>query len=93
MTTAILPRHQFTFMGTTHNVFHPNKGEGLPRHEHTYAHVTAVYAGKLVARKEGKEFILTKDDAPILLAANEWHELEALEDGTVFANLFEAGKG
>jgi hypothetical protein len=32
--------------------------------------------------------------APITtLAANEWHEIEALEDGTVFVNVFAEGKG
>lgn len=26
------------------------------------------------------------------LVANEWHEIEALEDGTVFVNVFAEGK-
>ena len=44
--------------------------------------------GKLVVRKEGKEVIVDKYTQPINLVANEWHEIEALEDGTVFCNVF-----
>ena len=52
--------HTFTFLGTTHNVYHANAGEGLPRHEHGYAHVTAVHSGEVVVRKEGREVFLTR---------------------------------
>jgi quercetin dioxygenase-like cupin family protein len=45
-----------------------------------------------VLRKEGKEVVITKMTQPILLPANEWHEIEALEDGTVFVNVFAEGK-
>lgn len=31
---------------------------------------------------------MTKDTQPVNLRANEWHEIEALEDGTVFVNVF-----
>ena len=31
---------------------------------------------------------MTKDTQPVNLVANEWHEIEALEDGTVFVNVF-----
>jgi hypothetical protein len=34
---------------------------------------------------------LTADNSGSLMA-NEWHELEALEDGTVFVNVFAEGK-
>jgi hypothetical protein len=36
--------------------------------------------------------VLTKDTQPVDLVSNEWHEVEALEDGTVFANVFSEGK-
>jgi hypothetical protein len=29
---------------------------------------------------------------PVNLKANEWHEIEALEDGTVFCNVFAENK-
>jgi hypothetical protein len=49
-------------------------------------------AGSCVIRKEGRELVMTKDTKPVNLMANEWHELEALEDGTVFINVFAEGK-
>lgn len=75
------------------NIYHANKGEGLPKHDHTFAHATMCHAGKVVIRKENKELVMTKDTQPINLAAREWHEIEALEDGTVFVNVFAEGKG
>lgn len=92
MTLRIDPVHVVTYDGATLNVFHANKGQGLPRHQHAFAHLTMVHAGKLVARKEGRELVMTKDTQPVNLVANEWHELEALEDGTVFVNVFAEGK-
>ena len=92
MTQLIHPVHQVTYDGTTLNIFHANKGQGLPRHEHTYAHLTMVHAGSVIARKENKELVITKNTQPVNLIANEWHELEALEDGTVFVNVFAENK-
>lgn len=88
----VAPRHSFSYDGATLNVYHPNKGQGLAKHVHTYAHATFVCAGSLIVRKEGKELIATKDTQPINLVAGEWHELEAAEDGTVFINVFAEGK-
>lgn len=31
---------------------------------------------------------MTEDTQPINLLAGEWHEIEALDDGTVFVNVF-----
>jgi len=92
MTKRVAPTHQVTYDGATMSVFHANKGEGLLRHEHTYAHLTMCHAGSCVIRKEGIEKVITKDTKPINLKANEWHEIEALEDGTVFCNVFSEGK-
>lgn len=78
--------------GTNLYIYHPNKGEGLPRHEHAYSHLTMCHAGSIIVRKEGRELIMTKDTQPVNLVANEWHEIEALEDGTVFVNVFAEGK-
>ena len=88
----VAPKHNMTYDGAVVRVYHANKGEGLPRHEHLYAHATMCCSGSCVVRKEGKEFVLTKNDSPINLVANEWHEIEALEDGTVFVNVFAEGK-
>lgn len=89
---SIAPRFTVTQDGTTFNVYHANKGEGLPRHEHAYSHLTICFAGSCAVRKEGKEVIVTKDTQPINLVGSEWHEIEALEDGTVFMNAFAEGK-
>jgi hypothetical protein len=35
---------------------------------------------------------MNKDSQPLNLPAGEWHEIEALEDGTVFVNVFAEGK-
>jgi len=88
----VLPKFSVTQDSTTVNVYHANKGQGLPRHEHDYAHLTMVHAGSVLVTKEGKSLIMTKDTQPVNLVANEWHELEALEDGTVFVNVFAEGK-
>ena len=84
----IAPTHSFTYGGSSFNVYHANKGEGLPRHEHTFAHATVCHAGSCILRKEGREKVIDKWTQPIDLAANEWHEIEALEDNSVFVNVF-----
>lgn len=92
MTQPIQPVHSVTYDGATVNVYHADKGEGLPKHEHAYAHLTICHAGKLIVRKEGRELVMTKDTQPVNLVAGEWHEIEALVKGTVFANVFAEGK-
>ena len=50
------------------------------------------HAGSCILRKEGRELVMTKHTQPVNLTAAEWHEIEALEDGTVFVNVFAEGK-
>lgn len=88
MTTFIAPVHSFVYGGASFFVYHVNKGEGLPRHEHTFAHATMCNAGRCIIRKEGREKVIDKHTQPIDLVANEWHEIEALEDNSVFVNVF-----
>jgi len=85
---TVAPRFVVTQNGTTLNVYHANKSEGLPKHEHLYSHLTMCHAGSCIVRKQGRELVMTKDTQPVNLLANEWHEIEALEDGTVFVNVF-----
>ena len=92
MTQLVSPKHQVTYDGASVNVYHANKGQGLPRHEHAYAHLTMCHAGSCIIRKEGIEKVIDKYTQPINLKAAEWHEIEALEDGTVFVNVFAEGK-
>lgn len=92
MTNVVNPKFQVVQDGTQLSIYHANKGEGIPRHEHAYSHLTMCHAGSIVVRKEGIESIRTKDSQPVNLVENEWHEIEALEDGTVFVNVFAEGK-
>ena len=92
MIQAISSKHFVTYDGATLAVYHADKGEGLPRHEHIYSHLTMCHAGSCIIRKEGRELVMTKDTQPVNLTGNEWHEIEALEDGTVFVNVFSENK-
>ena len=89
---AITPKHQVTYDGATLNVYHANIGDGLPRHEHAFSHLTMCHAGSIKVSNERRSLVMTKDTQPVNLVANEWHEIEALEDGTVFVNVFSEGK-
>ncbi len=86
----VAPRFTVTQNGTTLNVYHADAGQGLPRHGHLYSHLTICTAGRCVVRKEGRQLEMTKDTQPVNLTANEWHEIEALENETVFINVFAA---
>jgi hypothetical protein len=92
MVQVIMPTHQVTYDGANLNVYHANKGQGLARHEHAYAHLTVCHSGSCIIRKEGIEKVIDKNTQPINLKAAEWHEIEALEDGTVFVNVFAEDK-
>lgn len=85
---TVNPTHTFTYAGAVVNIYHANKGEGLPKHDHLYAHATFCTSGSCSIRKEGIEKTITKNDGAFNLLANQWHEIEALEDGTVFVNVF-----
>ena len=88
MIENIFPRFSVTQNNTTLNIYHADKGQGLPKHEHLYSHLTICTAGSCIVRKENKSLVMTKDTQPVNLVGNEWHEIEALEDGTVFINVF-----
>jgi len=92
MTQPIPPAHSFTFDGSVLNIYHADKGQGLPRHSHTFAHATVCHAGRCAIRKENVYVEITKETQPIVLKADEWHEIEALEDNTVFCNVFSEDK-
>jgi quercetin dioxygenase-like cupin family protein len=88
----IAPRYSFTYDGAQLNVYHANKGEGLEKHQHMYSHATMCNAGSCLISLEGRGYTINKDSQPLNLPAGEWHEIEALEDGTVFVNVFAEGK-
>lgn len=84
----IAPKFRVTQDGATLNIYHANAGEGLPAHSHPYSHLTMCFAGRCMVRNPRRELEINKDTQPINLGAGEWHEIEALEDGTVFVNVF-----
>jgi hypothetical protein len=88
----LMPAHQFTYDGASLNVYHANKGEGILKHEHIYAHATVCHNGSCIVRLQGRYYTIDKYSQPLDLPAFEWHEIEALEDNTVFVNVFAEGK-
>lgn len=92
MTLAILPKHEMTYGDSAIWIYHANTGEGLPIHSHSYSHATMCHAGSCKITQEGKSVVINKNSTPINLLAGKFHEIEALEDGTVFVNVFVQGK-
>ena len=82
-------KYTFKYKNMTFNSYNVNTGEGLSKHEHTFPHLTVTVSGKTALRKENIYKEMDKDHPPIILKENEWHEVEALEDNTVFINIFE----
>jgi hypothetical protein len=89
---SITPKHEFNYDGVAIRIYHANKGEGLLRHEHIYSHATFCSSGACLVTKENKSLIINKDSQPVNLLGFQWHEIEALEDDTVFVNVFAEGK-
>lgn len=84
MVTQKKTKFAFQYKHTAVNIYHANKGEGLQKHEHTYSHTVYCSRGSLLIRKEGVEKLINPESMPISLKEKEWHELEALEDNTIF---------
>lgn len=92
MVTSATLVHDFTYAGARLNVFHANKGEGIPMHSHAYSHATTCMNGSCKLTQDDKTLIADKNTTPVNLLAGHNHEIEALEDGTVFVNVFAEGK-
>jgi quercetin dioxygenase-like cupin family protein len=92
MINQVLPLRTFDYAGASFKIYYANKGDGLTFHQHDYSHATMCQVGSCLVKVKGKEFILTINSQPLDLPANVPHEIEALEDGTVFVNMFAEGK-
>ena len=90
--TLTMPKHIFTYGGAKINVYHANKNEGLPTHGHEYSHALLCNAGSCLVSLEGRNYTINKDSKPLNLPAGEWHEIEALENETVFVTVFAESK-
>jgi quercetin dioxygenase-like cupin family protein len=91
MVIAVNPKHDMTYGGAIVRVYHANKGEGIPFHAHAYSHATICMSGSCKLTQEDKSVVTNKDSTPVNLLAGKYHEIEALEDGTVFVNVFAEG--
>lgn len=92
MTKNAVLKHNITYGGAVVRVYHANKGEGIPNHAHAYSHATICIVGACKLMQEDKSVIVNKDSTPVNLLAGKMHEIEALEDGTIFVNVFAEGK-
>jgi quercetin dioxygenase-like cupin family protein len=89
---SLAPFHSFNYAGATVQIYHADKEEGLKEHSHTWNHATVCHSGSCLVRVNGKEIVLNPNSQPIDLPANVVHEIESLEDKTVFMTVFEQGK-
>jgi quercetin dioxygenase-like cupin family protein len=85
---TINPYKKISYKGLVLNVYRGNIGEGLPFHEHKHSHASVCIEGKIKAKTKDKEAILDRDSHCIDLLPNKPHEIEILEDNTVFINIF-----
>jgi hypothetical protein len=92
MIAPIAPAFEFVYDGCVSSIYHANRGEGLPKHVHTYAHAVYVASGEILIRKQNIEKNADKHTQPLNLKEGEWHEIEALENGTVFVTVFSEEK-
>ena len=53
--------HTFNYDGTTLNIYHVDKGEGLPKHQHGFSHATMCNAGSCKVSLEGRHYIIDKN--------------------------------
>mgnify|MGYP006921387927 CR=1 FL=1 len=89
----IAVKHSFAYNGARLNVFHANKGEGLVMHKHEYSHAIMCNSGLCkVSLENGKSIVMDKNTQPVNLIAGVLHEIEAIENNTVFVNVFAEGK-
>ena len=92
MIKQVHPKFMFTVKDVTTAVYHAGEREGSPKHSHNYDHAILCANGSCIVRKENKLVTLNKNSQPVLLTAPDWHEIEALEDGTVFITTLAAGE-
>jgi quercetin dioxygenase-like cupin family protein len=85
---TVYPAMNFSVGEAQVAIYVANRGEGLPKHEHPYMHITCVTHGACLIKTARRVFTLKAWDLPIELPANEWHEIEAEEDGTTFTNIW-----
>jgi quercetin dioxygenase-like cupin family protein len=66
------------------DMYKANKGYGMPLHSHSEKHSVLCKEGSCIIKINNKENIINKNSGIIDLPANNPHEIEAVEDNTVF---------
>ena len=84
----VVPYKTMSYLGVTLNFYKAKLGHGLPQHQHTYNHATVCIEGSCKISTQHYENVLTPDSELVDFEANKWHEITALEDNTVFVNIF-----
>lgn len=84
---SINPVRSFAIDGVTINIYYAACGEGLPEHSHAHDHVTACISGSCLITKGGVRHTINAGAMPVRLRAPDPHEIESIEDGTVFINV------
>lgn len=92
MIQAVSPKFSFKYASAKIDIYHADKNQGLPYHSHIYSHAVACCSGSCILRLRNKVVIIDKNSQPVNLPANVYHEIEAIEDGSVFVNIFEESK-
>jgi quercetin dioxygenase-like cupin family protein len=87
MTNFSSPKLQFDYLGVALAVYRPEVGGGLPTHSHDVSHALFCTSGSCLVRVGDKEVTLTPESRPIVLPALIPHEIEALENDTVFITM------
>jgi quercetin dioxygenase-like cupin family protein len=84
----IAANYNFKYGNCSFKLYFGNKGEGLKKHDHDYPHTVSCCSGKIAIRKENLYLEMDNIKYPVVLKANEWHEIEILEDNTSFVNIY-----
>ncbi len=85
------PKHSVTLNNVHFAIYHAEPGQGVGKHEHLYAHATFCPSGKIKINKENLEVFMDKNSNPVMLSGETWHQIEAVEEGTVFVNVWAIG--
>jgi quercetin dioxygenase-like cupin family protein len=85
--TQISGTYKFSYNNSEITMYKANCGEGLQKHEHTIPHLTICLSGQICVRTENEKLFMDSTSEPIILKANSWHEIEAVEDNSSFLNI------
>jgi mannose-6-phosphate isomerase class I len=88
--TQVSATYKYLFNNVQFYRYQVNLAEGLERYSHDDPHMIICLAGQIVIRGQYMQADVTLDplQTPIILNANSWHEIEALENSSCFLQIF-----